>query len=190
MTRVKTRCAGVRTRAWRVPGRWLAAGLLAVGVVGLFPGVGGADGAGDPPADASASGPAPNVPLDRLFELPSGFEARPAEQRHGDGEAEWRARFTEARARLERSEAALAASKAKLAEQAESSNAWSVAPPVGGLPKSNSDAPLNYELSQRIKKDQREVDAAKKGLLDLEVEANLAGVPQAWREAPAEVGAP
>jgi len=49
---------------------------------------------------------------------------------------------------------------------------------------------MNYELSQRIKHDQREVNAAKKSLLDLEVEANLAGVPEAWREAPAERDAP
>jgi hypothetical protein len=129
------------------------------------------------------------VPIDRLFELPSGFEARPAERRKGGSESEWRARFAEARERLQRSQATLAASKAELAEQAESSNAWSVAPPVGGMAKNTSDAPLNYELSQRIKRAQREVDDARKDLLDLEVEANLAGVPEAWRRAP-EVGAP
>jgi len=157
--------------------RRLALSLLAAC---LFPGAASAEEPGDAPAGVRP----PVVPLDRLFELPTNFEARKAERRRGVGEAEWRSRFGEARQRLERSETALAASKAEMADLAESSNSWSVAPPVGGLPKVNSDSPLNYQLSQRIKADQREVDAAKKDLLDLEVEANLASVPEAWRQAP------
>jgi len=184
-TRANPRSAGgrgcKRPEAVRTVARWLAAGLLAAG---LSPRARGAD----EPAEAPA--PAPSVPLDRLFELPTGFETRPSEQRRGAGEAEWRARFAEARATLAQSEAALARAKAELAEQAESANAWSVAPPVGGLPQGNSDAPMNYELSQRIKRHQRAVDEAKKRLLDLEVEANLAGVPDAWRQAPGQASAP
>ena len=128
----------------------------------------------------SKPAPAPVVPLDKLFELPSGFEARKAPSRAGFGATEWRARFSEARQRVERSTVALAGAKRELAELAESSNAWAVAPPVGGIPNSK-DSPLNYQLSQRIKQDQREVDAAKRNLLDLEVSANLAGVPDGWR---------
>jgi len=133
-------------------------------------------------AEAQPGASAPAVSIDRLFELPSGFEAGAAPRRGGGGETEWRERFAEARARLERAEAELARSKQELAEVAESSNSWSVAPPMGGLPKNTNDAPLSYELSQRIKKQQREVDAARRELLDLEVEANLAGVPEAWRQ--------
>lgn len=160
---ISTQSLGGRTA------RWLVAGLL---LACLSPGIA--------PAEEPAT--APVVPLDKLFELPTGFEARKADRRGGVGETEWRARFSEARSRLERSEAALAASKAQLAEQAESSNSWSVAPPMGGLTQNPTEGPLDYELSQRIKRDKREVDDAKKGLLDLEVEANLANVPAAWRQ--------
>jgi len=186
-TRANPRSAGGRGRerpeAACAAARWMAAGLLAASLSPLARGA-------DEPAVAPAPAPTPAVPLDRLFELPKGFETRPSERRRGVGEAEWRTRFAEARATLAQSEAALAGAKVELAEQAESANAWSVAPPVGGLPQGNSDAPMNYELSQRIKRHQRAVDEARKSLLDLEVEANLAGVPDAWRQAPGEVSAP
>jgi len=161
-----------RLRDWRAT----ALGLLVAGLAL------GTAAAGEPAGTSTPSPEAPVVvPLDRLFELPSGFEPRPTERRSGIGEAEWRSRFAVAHERVAHSEAALRESKQELAKLAESSKSWSVAPPIGGLPKHN-DAPLNYGLSQRIKKNQEEADAAKRELLDLEVEANLANVPEAWRK--------
>jgi len=125
------------------------------------------------------AGPPHDVPLDRLLELPRDFEPR-LERRSGVGESEWRERFRLARAALERAEAALAASKAELAELAESSNAWSLSPPMGGAAQSN-EAPLSYELRQRIKRQEAAVERARVELRDLQVDANLAGVPEAWR---------
>jgi hypothetical protein len=121
------------------------------------------------------------VALERLFELPSGFEAGPSETRRGDGEAEWRRRFAEARAAVERSGDELAQSKRELANLAEESNAWTLAPPVGGAQAAASEAPLSYELRQRIKRQEAAAADAKQHLVKLEVEANLAGVPENWR---------
>jgi hypothetical protein len=139
----------------------------------LGPGLAVADEPGEPAP--------PPVPLDRLFELPSGFEPHKAEERRGVGETEWRKRFREARQRLATAEDTLAASKLELADLAESSEAWKVAPPVGMPTGANTDAPLSYELRQRMKREEAEVNDARRDLLDLEVQANLAGVPEAWR---------
>jgi len=134
------------------------------------------DGSSQPAPPA----PAPAVPLDRLLELPQGFELRPPEQRSGQGEAEWRRRFMEARAQAEEARAALERSKAELAELATSSDAWTVAPPVGA-PAASNEAPLSYALRQRINREEAAVNDSERRLRDLEVEANLADVPDEWR---------
>ena len=120
------------------------------------------------------------MPLERLFELPSGFETRPVERRSGKDEATWRRRFADARSAISSSESALAASKRELADLAEDSNAWTLAPPVG-VPAQSHDAPLSYQLRQKIRRQEGEVASAKEQLLNLEVEANLKGVPDEWR---------
>jgi hypothetical protein len=124
-------------------------------------------------------GPGPPVSLDRLLELPQGFELRPAEQRAGRGETEWRRLFGEARKQIEDSRAALERSKAELAELAGSSDAWTVAPPVGAAV--SNEAPLSYSLRQRINREEAALKDAERKLVDLDVEANLADVPDQWR---------
>jgi len=180
----------------RVRGRAPASGvrprrlaLVALGGALMFAGAAAsaADESGPAPPDASpapqASAPddGPSVPLDRLFELPRGFEPRETERRGGVSEREWRSRFAEARAELEAAEAALQASKQRLAQLAESNAGWGVAPPVPGMKTGPNEAPMDYELSQRIKHEEKVVKEARRRLLDLEVEANIADVPEAWR---------
>ena len=97
------------------------------------------------------------------------------------GATEWRTRFAEARTVLANSEMSLAKSKLELAEMAESNGGWGVAPPVPGMQVRPNEGPMNYGLSQRIKRHESEVDDAKRRLVDLEVEANLASVPEDWR---------
>ncbi len=138
------------------------------------------EGAPPPPVPAVAPAPAPVVPLERLMKLPTGFTPK-VEKRRGGGEAEWRERFRTAREELERSRAALSRSKQELSELASSSDAWTLAPPVGGASQMAADAPLDYQLRQRMNRERDAVARAEKGLRDLEVEANLAGVPEAWR---------
>lgn len=163
-----------RCREWGLRALVRGSGLLAA----LLAGVGAA------PARAAADGeetaPKPVVPIERLFELPRSFEPKPAETRAGEGETAWRRRFSEARVELEQSQSRLKASKRELAELAQDSNAWTVAPPVGAAAPT-TDAPLSYELRQRIRRHEAQVDAARERLLNLEVEANLAGVPEGWR---------
>jgi hypothetical protein len=157
-----------------------AAALLLLAAAG--PGAAPAWGDELPPAGPGAEAPpepVPEVPLDRLLELPSDFEPR-VERRSGVAESEWRERFRLAREDLERAQATLASSKAELAELAEDSSSWSLAPPVGGPAQSN-EAPLSYELRQRIKRQEAEVERARRKLRDLQVDANLAGVPESWR---------
>ena len=52
----------------------------------------------------------------------------------------------------------------------------------------NTDAPLDYRLRQEINRTKQERDRLKAGRKDLEVEANLAGVPEDWR--PSDDAAP
>jgi hypothetical protein len=120
------------------------------------------------------------VPLDRLLRLPDSVEYS-AELKGGATADAWRKRFREARADLEQARAALDGSLAEL-EKSSESGAWKVAPP--GLPSgggAEADAPSNYQLSLEIKRNRAELRRAEQALSDLEVEANLAGVPEAWR---------
>ena len=103
------------------------------------------------------------------------------QRRAGGGETEWRARFFEANDSLERATIELKRSKVELANLAEESNAWTLAAPIGGATAATNDAPLSYELRQRIKRQEAAVASARRALVDLEIEANLANVPEDWR---------
>jgi hypothetical protein len=142
------------------------------------------------PTAARADGPAvaptapPKVTLDQLLKLPDTVEYT-SELKGGATPDEWRKRFREARADLEHARAALEQSLAEMHESGDS-GAWKVAPPGLGNVTNNSTsgedaAPSNYQLSMEIKRQRGEVRRAEQALSDLEVEANLAGVPDDWR---------
>jgi hypothetical protein len=136
--------------------------------------------AGQEPAPAPA--PAPKVSLDQLLKLPDSIDYG-TELKGGATPDEWRKRFREARAALEQAQAALDQSLAQLHESGES-GAWKVAPPgLGNLGNASGEdaAPSNYQLSMEIKRNRSEVRRAEQALSDLDVEANLAGVPEDWR---------
>jgi hypothetical protein len=44
----------------------------------------------------------------------------------------------------------------------------------------NDNAPMDYALSQKMKRRREDLERAKRRLRELEVEANLAGVPDEW----------
>jgi hypothetical protein len=156
----------------------MAAGLLAAAALALAAATSAADPAEGEPG---ASPPPPGGSIDHLFELPSGFEPQVGEKRGGASESTWRARFIEARAEIEEAETRLRASKQKLADLAEEGGGWGVAPPVPGMVTQSNDAPLNYEMRERIRRNEAALDEAKRHLVNLEIEANLANVPEAWR---------
>ena len=122
---------------------------------------------------------APNAPdLDRLLKLPDtdyGFE-----KKGGATRSEWRSRFLEAHSSLEAAQAALAKAEHQLASTVGRSDAWTFTPP--GLPAgANVDESDDSQLRQEVKKDRGEVERAQARLRELEVQANLAGVPEDWR---------
>ncbi len=153
-----------RVRARRVP-----AVLAIVAALGLAAG---------PPASAEEPAKAPGVGLERLLKLPDTLDYG-VERRGGATRSEWRARFAEAVARQEQAEVALQAAQDELAELGGESDAWTVGPP--GVGAASSDAPLSFQLRQEIKRQEAEVARSKARLSDLQVEANLAGVPNHWR---------
>lgn len=133
----------------------------------------------------SASGGEPAVELDRLLQLPSGLDYS-VERRGGLTAGEWRSRFDELRRALASEQEQLAAAEQRLAEVAGGKDPWKVAPALGGLgglaTGAASDAPVDYGLRQEIRRRREEVDRLERRLRELEIEANLAGVPDTWRE--------
>ena len=160
--------------------RPLAAGFLGLVLAVTSSPVRGEDARQTEPAAGEAA-PREPVDLDRLLKLPDSLQYD-MERRGGLSRGEWRARFREARQELEGARAALARSQGELERVADGGqgSAWNFTPP--GMSTDASDAPLDYRLRMEIKKHREEVQRAEKRLLDLEVEADLAGVPQDWRQ--------
>lgn len=162
-----------RSRRTRRRGRGarLAATLLGLGLPLLEPASGHAE---EPKAPAE---PAPSVGLDKLLKLPDSVEYD-VERRGGATRSEWRTRFREAHGDLEKSRSRKAEAQKKLEDSA-SDSSWRFAPPGAS---GTTEATENYKLVQEVKREDAEIQRLEKRLRDLEVEANLAGVPKDWRE--------
>ena len=128
------------------------------------------------------------MPLDRLLELPSSAPVQAqVEKRGGSTRGQWQVRFEKAREELETARVALEEVRGEL-EEAAGGEAWTMTAPGLGTTAS-SDTPLDFKLSQELKRCREELERSERQLQDLEVEANLAGVPEHWREADAPEGA-
>lgn len=133
-----------------------------------------------------AAQPAPSAPprvgMDRLLKLPDSFQvedARPG----GASAAEWRARFEEARSDLDGARSALDQKRKELEEAASGASSWQVTPPgAGGDAAASESSPVSYRLLQEIRRLREEVEHAERRISELQVEANLAGVPEDWRK--------
>jgi hypothetical protein len=122
------------------------------------------------------------VPLDRLLKLPDAHGGvGGVETRAGSTRAEWLARFEQARQEVETAQASLEATRSQIEEKAGEESAWRMGAPGVAASGSAADAPLDYKLTQELRRNREEVDRAERQLQDLEVEANLAGVPEEWR---------
>jgi hypothetical protein len=180
MTRRRAR----RARFWLLPHRlrphwagWLCA---AAALAASAPAEAQTAGPGGTP-----SGSAPT--LDRLLKLPDsvGYDV---ERRGGASRSEWRARYHEAQESLDVAKTGLAEAQEELSQTASQSDAWSVAPP--GLPaEASSSAQDATRLREQVKRQRAEVERAERHLRELDIEANLAGVPPDWREPRTETGA-
>ncbi len=139
----------------------------------------------------------PSVELDDLLRLPAGVVSPYEVDRRGGATPEqWRRRFSDARDDVRAAKKALRASLDELDEMGGEKGNWKMTPPgLGQLqqqqqgpsgsasPDGNQSttAPLNYGLANSIRGQKQEVQRAERALRDLEVEANLAGVPEDWR---------
>lgn len=127
----------------------------------------------------------PIVELEQLLVLPDSLVLEP-ETRGSATRAEWRARFQSAREDLAEARAALAKTQAKLEEVAGNTSAWKMGAPGLGAIDANAaaDAPLDYGLSNELRRNREEVERSERRLTELEIEADLAGVPREWQELP------
>ena len=130
--------------------------------------------------EAAGGAPAAEKPaeLERLLTLPDG-KSYGVDRRGGLSRGEWRTRFSELNEALVGERKALAEAEAKLDEAAGSASNWQMAP-VPGLEPS-PDAPLDYQLRVAIRRHRSEIERLERKLKQLEIEANLAGVPPEWR---------
>lgn len=133
--------------------------------------------AAPPAASGSAPAPARPVEIDRLLRLPAG-ERYGVERRAGATEQEWRSRFRLARRDVVERRKALDRLQGKL-EAAATDNPWRLAPPGASA---STESTENFSLTEKIRREREALAAAERRSRDLEVEANLAGVPVAWRE--------
>jgi hypothetical protein len=81
---------------------------------------------------------------------------------------------------LDQERTALRDAEAKLEGVAQSKDPWQVAPPLPGA-ASSPEAPLDFQLRQELRRHREEVERLEGRLRELEIEANLAGVPEDWR---------
>jgi len=141
---------------------------------------------GTVPAPATqGTAAAPAVPLEQLLKVPHtapAVESATVDRKGGRTRTGWQARYRSAQLRLERAESDLAATRAKLDEVSGGSSQWKMSAPGLGNAEAPLDSPLDYKLSQNLKRQREELQGAQRSLQDLDVEANLAGVPQSWRE--------
>lgn len=156
----------MRSRLLRLP---VAALGLAL-VVAAAPRAGAEEGA--PPPEA------PPVGLDQLLKLPDDYGVE-AQERGGATASEWRRRFRDARAEVESARQRLERTQSQLEQLAQDSDQWQMAAPGTSNPENS---PVSYKLREELRRQRAEVVRAERELKDLEVEANLAGVPEAWRQ--------
>ncbi len=136
------------------------------------------------------------VPLDQLLRLPasSGRDSQ-IERRGGLTRVEWETRFRRARAERIDADTAIARTRAAIEQKAakDGGGQWRMgAPGLGNLEAAHDprDSPLDYQLTQTLRRNRDELARADRQLQDLEVEANLASVPVEWRALSVDPEAP
>lgn len=131
------------------------------------------------PAIALAQGPSGAPGLDRLLRIPDSVEFS-SERKGGATRSEWRERFTDARKGVDDAQVALDKAMADLSKVAGSKSEWQMTPP-GLAAQPSEDSSSSFQLRQAVKRERGELERARARLRELEVEANLAGVPDEWR---------
>ena len=140
--------------------------------------------------DAEAEVAVETIPLDQLLRLPAGSGSTTRlDKRGGHTKSEWETRFRAARTAQAEAVAAIARTRAAIEAKVleDGGGQWRMgAPGLGNLESDATDSPLDYKLTQQLRRNRDDLARAERGLQDLEVEANLASVPDDWRAAPVE----
>jgi hypothetical protein len=163
--------------------RGVAVALLATVAAAAEPAEPASPGSGD----AKTAVGAPAVGLDSLLRLPPSA-GTPAEQPRAGGATrqEWQDRFAVARGDVEAAQKAIDSAQQELGKLAQGTNAWQMSAPGGGAQAAGAEnSPVSFRLRQELRKQRDELAAAERRLNELEVEANLAGVPSEWTHPPA-----
>jgi hypothetical protein len=156
--------------------------LACLGTV-IWIGIVGGVRAADPPAAAGSDAEpsaekAPLIALDKLLTIPDSMRIE-VDRRGGATRSEWRTRFVDAEANIVDAKQDLEASLDKLTDLAGEGGNWKVAAP-GAQASIDDTTPMSYGLKQQIRRDREAVERTDRELVDLKVQANLAGVPNEW----------
>jgi len=136
-----------------------------------------AQAAADPAPSDTGGGGAPG--LESLLRLPDSYQAGGGERKGGATEQEWRKRFLENQTALDTARADVARAKAELEGAAADGGNFNVAPP--GAQAEPGNTPISFKLLQEIRNGREQIETLERAKRQLEIEADLAGVPQTWR---------
>lgn len=168
----------------------MRAGSLHRGLA-LLVALSGAGAAADPgaenrPTSAPQASPeqAPAVGLDSLLRLPSSTAPVEPPRTGGASRQEWQERFAAARADVESARQAIDKAQRELGQLADGGTAWQMSAP--GTTAGADNSPVSFRLRQELRRGRDELASAERRLSELEVEANLAGVPADWMQPPAD----
>ena len=172
----------LRTRA-STPFRWLASFAAGGGLLLLVP------------LALAQDGPAPGtqgVGLGQLLKLPDTYRVEAASRKRGT-EDEWRGRFERAASEIEDAERDLTRLQERMASMAGETSAYQMTAPGlggGGGSSDGEKSPMSFPLRERIRQAKEALTQAKRDQRDLVVQANLAGIPEQWREISAPGASP
>jgi hypothetical protein len=133
---------------------------------------------GPAPTPSATAEPAPARPslrLDSILQPRSLPAAKSEEARGGQTRQEWADAFAAARREIGDLEKKVEVSRQKLSDSSEGSE-YQYSPLGGGA----ATDPETLKLRAQLKRDRESLDAARRRLRDLEVEASLSGVPREW----------
>ncbi len=167
--------------------------ILLVLVVLVAPALSAAeDRPGEPSAPGAPSATAqpatrPALRLDSILK-PRSVPATQAggEARGGRSRPEWIEAFAAARREIQEIEARLETTRQKLSSSAAATGEYQYSPLGGG----QQTDPETLKLRAQLKRDRESLDAARRRLRDLEVEASLSGVPREWFDGKEQPQAP
>jgi hypothetical protein len=149
--------------------------------------------AADPPSDFSVTGEAsqalpekapppdavPDIGLENLLKLPSSWEGS-EQKRQGLSAVQWRARFAGLAREQRAVEEGLREARSELDGMAGQggSGPWQV-----GAPGSNNTevTPMSFKHRELIRSGKEQLEAIRRRQRGLSIEADIAGVPEAWR---------